>query len=310
MPLQVKRLGRTFFAEVSGLDLRQDLSDDTIAEIRHHWMREGVLLFRNQQFTTEEQVAYSKRFGKLEHNLRDDNAFVAPLGNLDQDGKLRDPNSEQSKFLRANQLWHSDSAYFAAPAMLSFLNGRVIDPDMPDGHTQWADMLAAYEDLPQSKRDAIEELIAMHDMQTSRSVTGRVLDPDERKKWPPVYHRMTRIHEETGKKVMYVGSQATTIVGWNDDAKSKKLFVELMQHATQDKYVYDHKWTKWDFVCWDNRRVVHRQRPFDEAKYPRVVFRSVVEGTGPDVIDGKGVNEFERFQALHGDRARILAAAE
>ena len=160
MPLQVKRLGRTFFAEVSGLDLRQELSDDTIAEIRHHWMREGVLLFRNQQFTTEEQVAYSKRFGKLEHNLRDDNAFVAPLGNLDADGKLRDPNSEQSKFLRANQLWHSDSAYFAAPAMLSFLNGRVIDPDMPDGHTQWADMLAAYEDLPQGKRDAIEDLIA------------------------------------------------------------------------------------------------------------------------------------------------------
>jgi alpha-ketoglutarate-dependent taurine dioxygenase len=164
-------------------------------------------------------------------------------------------------------------------------------------------MQAAYEDLPQSKRDQIEDLIAMHDMQTSRSVTGRVLDPDERKKWPPVYHRMTRIHEETGKKIMYVGSQATEVVGW-DQAKSKKLFVELMQHATQDKYVYDHKWTQWDFVCWDNRRVVHRQRPFDEAKWPRVVFRAVVEGTGPDVIDGKGVNEYERFQAIHGHSSK------
>ncbi len=306
MPLQVKRLGRTFFAEVSGLDLRQEQSDDTIAEIRAAWMEHAVLLFRDQQFTNEQQIAYAKRFGALEHNLRDDNAFVAPLGNLNPDGTIRDPDSEQSKFLRANQLWHSDSAYFPAAAMLSFLNGRVIDPAMPDGHTQWADMQAAYDDLPQSKRDEIAELVVMHDMQTSRSVTGRILDPDERKKWPPVYHRMTRIHEETGKPIMYVGSQATCVVGW-DEERSKKLFRELMRHATQDKYVHDHTWTKWDFVCWDNRRVVHRQCTFDEAKWPRVVFRAVVAGTAPDVIDGVGVNEYERFQAIHGGKQRAAA---
>jgi alpha-ketoglutarate-dependent 2,4-dichlorophenoxyacetate dioxygenase len=302
MPLQVKRLGRTFFAEVSGLDLRQRQSDDTIAEIRAAWMEHGVLLFRNQQLTDQQQEDYARRFGALETNLRDDTRFVAPLGNLNPDGTIRDPNSEQSKFLRANQLWHTDSAYFAAPAMLSFLNGRVIDPAMPDGHTQWADQLAAYEDLPQSKKDQIAELIAMHDMQTSRKVTARMLDAEERAKWPPVFHRMTRIHEETGKPIMYVGSQATTVIDWDED-ESRKLFVELLQHGTQDKYIYEHKWTQWDFICWDNRRVLHRQMPFDEAKYPRVVFRSTVAGTGPDVIDGKGVNEYERFQALWGKKA-------
>ncbi len=301
MPLQVKRLGRTFFAQVSGLDLRQEQSDDTIAEIRAAWLEHAVLLFPGQQLSNEQQIAYAKRFGALEHNLRDDNAFVAPLGNLNPDGSIRDPESEQSKFLRANQLWHHDSAYFATNAMLSFLNGRVIDPAMPDGHTQWADMMSAYEDLPQSKRDEIEGLIVMHDMQTSRAVTGRILDPDERKKWPPVYHQMTRVHEETGRKTMYVGSQATCVVGWNEN-DSRKLFRELMRHATQDKYIYDHKWTQWDFVCWDNRRVVHRQCPFDEARWPRVVFRAVVAGSGPDVVDGKAVDEYARFQARKQQR--------
>src|SRR3972149_78385 len=130
MALTVKRLGRTFFAEVSGIDLTQHPSDDAIAEIRAAWMEHGVLLFRNQRFTDAQQEAYARRFGLLEHNLRDDTRYVAPLGNLDPDGTIRDPDSEQSRFLRANQLWHTDSAYFAAPAMLSLLNGRVVSPDM------------------------------------------------------------------------------------------------------------------------------------------------------------------------------------
>jgi len=308
MPLTVKRLGRTFFAEVSGVDLSQRQSDATIAEIRAAWMEHGVLLFRDQKLTDEQQESYARRFGDLEHNLRDDTRYVAPLGNLNPDGTIRDPNSEQSRFLRANQLWHTDSAYFAAPAMLSFLNGRVVMPEMEKGETQWCDMLAAYEDLPQAKKDEIEDLIAWHDMQTSRKVTGRKLDEVEREKWPPVLHRMVRIHEETGKKIMYVGSQATCVVGW-PEAKSRKLFIELMQHATQDKYVFEHKWSQWDFVCWDNRRVCHRQRPWDEAKYPRVMYRSTVAGTGPDVIDGKGVDEYARFQALKS-KARESVAAE
>jgi alpha-ketoglutarate-dependent 2,4-dichlorophenoxyacetate dioxygenase len=80
-------------------------------------------------------------------------------------------------------------------------------------------------------------------------------------------------------------------------SSSQKLFAELMDFATQDRFVHTHAWREGDLVMWDNRRVVHRQVPFDEAKYPRVVVRTTVRGTGPDVIDGKPVDEFARARA-------------
>lgn len=295
--LDVRRLGRTFFAEVRGVDLRETLSDEIVAEIRSAWMEHGVLVFPGQLLTDAQQVAFSLRFGDLEEDLIDPTKFIANLGNLDEDGKLRDPASLKSRFLRANQLWHSDSAYFPAAAKLSFLNGRKFSSDMIGGQTQWADMRAAYDELPEGSRAAIEGKVVVHDMQTSRAKTGRLLSPEERAKWPPVTHPMVRVHEETGRKALYVGSQATCIVGAGE-VESQKLFAELMDFATQDKFVHTHVWREGDLVCWDNRRVVHRQRPFDEAKFPRVVVRTTVRGTGPDVIDGKPVDEYARLKAM------------
>jgi len=296
MALSVKRLGRTFFAEVRGPDLRETLSDETVAEIRAAWMEHGVLVFPDQLLTDQQQVAFSMRFGPLEEDLIDPTKFIANLGNLDEDGKLRDPASLKSRFLRANQLWHSDSAYFPAAAKFSFLNGRQIASDMEGGETQWADMRAAYDELDAERRALIEGKVVMHDMQTSRAKTGRLLSPEERAKWPPVHHPMVRVHEETGRKAMYVGSQATCVAGWSED-DSQKLFAELMDFATQDRFVHKHRWRQGDLVCWDNRRVVHRQVAFDEAKYPRVVVRTTVRGTGPDVIDGRPVDEYARARA-------------
>ena len=294
--LDVTRLGRTFFAEVRGLDLREHLSDATIAAIRAAWMEHGVLVFPDQRLSDEQQIAYSRRFGPLEEDLMDATKFVANLGNVDEDGTLRDPASLKSRFLRANQLWHSDSAYFPAAAKLSFLNGRVIEPDMRGGETQWADMRAAWDELPDDKKRLIDGKVAIHDMQTSRKKTGRLLSPEERAKWPPVQHAMVRVHEETGRKALYVGSQATSLIDWSE-ADSQALFAELMAFATQDRFVHTHTWRPWDLVCWDNRRLVHRQVPFDEARYRRVMFRTTVRGSGPDAVDGRAIDEHARARA-------------
>lgn len=296
MTLAVRKLGRTFFAEVRGLDLRDHLSDEGVAEIRAAWMEHGVLVFPDQMLSDAQQVAFSRRFGPLEEDLIDPSKFIANLGNVDEDGTLRDPGSLKSRFLRANQLWHSDSAYFPAGAKLSFLNGRVIADNMDGGQTQWADMRAAYDALSDDKKALIEGKVVIHDMQTSRAKTGRLLSPEERAKWPPVQHPMVRVHEETGRKALYVGSQATCVVGWGAE-DSQTLFTELMSFATQERFVHTHRWRQGDLVCWDNRRVVHRQVAFDEAKYPRVVVRTTVRGTGPDVIDGQPVDEYARARA-------------
>ena len=106
MTFKLRKLSHGLGAEVCDIDVTAPMSESAFGEIHRAFLDYGVLLFRNQQFTTEEQVAYSKRFGKLEHNLRDDNAFVAPLGNLDADGKLRERMGRNGKeYIKRNYRW-------------------------------------------------------------------------------------------------------------------------------------------------------------------------------------------------------------
>lgn len=294
MSISVERLGRTFFARVTGVDLTKPVSDRDLADIRQAIRDHAVLMFPGQPFTDETQEAFARNFGELEPGLYDPSQFTAPLGNLDEEGELLDPDSDKSKFLRANELWHSDSTYFPAPARLSFLSGRIVSPER--GETQWADFRAAYRDMPPARQAELEDLIVIHDIQNSRRKMGRDLTPEERAKWPPVQHPLIRIHEDTGDRALYVGSQATQVVGKNEE-ESQVLFKELLDHATQDQFVYTHSWTPNEFVIWDNRRVVHRRRPWDETKYPRVMYRCTVWCEGPTVIDGKRVDEHARLNA-------------
>ncbi len=296
MALDVKQLGETFFAEVTGVDLTRKLDDDTYREINGLLLQYGVLLFPDQRLTDEAQEVFSEWYGELEVTFNDDEKFTAHLSNVDEDGTIRDPNSRQSSFLRANQQWHSDSTIFQAPARISFLSGREVPP--VSGETEWADLQAAWEALPEDRKQELDGLIVEHDFQNSRIKAGHKFDEEQRKRWPPLPHPLVRTHEETGKKALYVGSQATHVVGWPRD-KGEALIEELLAFATQPRFVHTHTWRQYDFLMWDNRRVNHRGRPWDEAKYPRVLHRTTVKGTGPTMEGDKPVDEYAREQQVH-----------
>ena len=121
-------------------------------------------------------------------------------------------------------------------------------------------------------------------------------DPEQRRRWPPVLHPLVRVHEETGARALYVGSQAMCVIGWTDD-DSEALFQELLALATADRFVHTHAWRVGDLVLWDNRRVNHRGRPWDEANHVRDVRRTTVRGSIPTVVDGRAVNEYEAARA-------------
>lgn len=292
MSISVERLGRTFFARITGVDVTRPIDDATYGTIQQAIVDHAVVVIPGQEIGDDAQQAFAERFGEVEEGLFDPELITAPLGNLDDDGALRDPGSEMSRFMRANELWHSDSTYFDTPARLSFLSGRIVAPER--GETQWADFRAAYQAMPAARQAELDGLIIEHDMQNSRRKMGRSLSPEERKKWPPVHHPLIRIHEDTGDKALYVGSQATHVLGWNED-ESQALFKELLDYATQDEFVYTHSWTQWDLVIWDNRRVVHRRRPWDEDNVPRVMYRTTIQCAGPTVIDGQRVDEHARL---------------
>src|SRR3974390_2480316 len=109
MPLAIKRLGRTFVAEVRGIRLAETTGDETYREILDALMEHAVLFFPGQYLTDADQERFSKWYGPLEITFEDDRYFVAHLSNVDANGGIRDKNSRKSTFLRANQQWHSDS---------------------------------------------------------------------------------------------------------------------------------------------------------------------------------------------------------
>lgn len=291
--LSVKRLGRTFFAEVRGADLAKITDDAAYQAIYDALLEHAVLLFPDQELSDAEQEDFSKWFGPLEVTFEDDDYYVAHLSNVDEDGGVRDPNSRKSTFLRANQQWHSDSTVFQAPARISFLTAHEVPPE--GGETQWADMHAAWEALPETRKAELDGLVLEHDFQNSRIKAGHKFDEEQRKRWPPLKHPLVRVHEITGKKALYVGSQATHVVGWPVD-KGVALIDELIEFATQDRFVYTHKWSRHDLVIWDNRRVNHRGRPWNEDIYKRDLRRTTVKGSIPTMIDDEPVNEYEQAQ--------------
>ena len=290
MTIEITRKGLTLFAEVRGVDLKQPLDDDAFATLHQALLDHAVLYFPDQHLDDMQQEAFSRRFGPLEVTFEDDKAYTARLGNIDYDGSRRSPGDRISSFLRANQQWHSDSTFFQSPARISFLNAHTVPAE--GGETEWADMRAAWRALPEQRQRELEGLIVEHDFQKSRIRAGHKFDEEQRRRWPPVLHPLVRVHEETGEKTLYVGSQAMRVIGWSED-DSEALFLELLDLATQDQFVYTHQWRVGDLVMWDNRRVNHRGRPWDEVKYVRDVRRTTVKGAIPTVIDGGPVNEFD-----------------
>lgn len=290
MTLSVKRLGRTFFAEVRRVDITRELEDSEYRAINDALLEHGVLYFPEQPVTDAQQEVFSRWYGSLEVTFEDARLFTAHLSNLYDDGRIREADSRKSTFLRANQLWHSDSTMFQAPARISFLSAHAVAP--VGGDTQWADMRSAWEALPEQRRQELEGLIIEHDFQKSRRVTGHEFDEEERGRWPPLLHPLVRVHEETGRKAMYVGSQAIRVLGWQSE-EGRALIEDLIEFATQDRFVHTHHWSLNDFVMWDNRRVNHRGRPWDEEKYPRDLRRTTVKGEIPTMMDGLPVNEYE-----------------
>ena len=291
MALAVKKLGRTFFAEVRGVRLAEIASDKTYQAILDALLEHGVLLFPGQNLTDTEQEQFSKWFGSLEVTFEDDKYFVAHLSNVDADGGIRDKDSRKSTFLRANQLWHSDSTMFQAPARYSFLSAHAVPPE--GGDTQWADLRAAWDELPEQRRRELDGLILEHDFQNSRLKAGHKFDAEQRKRWPPLQHPLVRVHEKTGRKALYVGSQATYVVGWPLD-KGVALIEELIAYSSQERFIYTHKWTNGDLVIWDNQRVNHRGRSWDEEQYKRDLRRTTVKGSIPTMLRDKAVNEYEQ----------------
>ena len=243
----------------------------------------SVLVFRGQALSDEQQMAFSERWGPLETTVRtlggEDRlgAHIVDLSNTDPDGKLMGWDDRRMLYQSGNQLWHSDSSFKPVPAHSSALSARVIPPE--GGATEFASMRVAYEDLDENVLRDLDRLIVVHSFGFSRSMIDPGIGTEIGRDYPPVRHALVRANPRNGRRSLYIGSHAWFIEGIGLD-ESRILIARLLEQTTRPDRVYRHRWQVGDLVMWDNRCVLHRGRPWDSARYERVMHRTTVAGDG------------------------------
>jgi alpha-ketoglutarate-dependent 2,4-dichlorophenoxyacetate dioxygenase len=288
MSVSIRPLHPVFVGEVAGVDCRKPLRAAEVRAIEAGMDEYAVLVFRDQNITDAEQIAFTRHFGELENystpghiQRREDRrigAGIADFSNLDKDGRILSAEDRVWFFKLADRLWHSDSSFRPAPAKYSILSGRVI-PSW-GANTEFADMRAAYDALDARTKAEIEDVVCEHSLIYSREAIGFTdLAPEERAAFRPVRQPLVRTHPVTGRKSLFLAAHAGAIVGWT--VPEARMFLrDLTEHATQREFVYSHAWRPFDLVMWDNRTTMHRARRFDHNEV-RDVRRTTLAGDPP-----------------------------
>ena len=262
----------TFIGEVSGIDLTRRLTEEEVSAIHAGMDSFGVLVFHDQHFEDEQQIAFSRQLGMLEEATGDimsekDRRLSMDLNdisNLDKNGELLPRDDRRRLFGLGNMLWHSDSSFKEVPAKYSMLSARKIPAT--GGNTEFADMRAAYDALDDATKAEVHDLICLHSQIYSRGVLGfDDFTDEERAKWAPVRQRLVRRHPTTGRLSLYLASHAGGIEGW-PMPEARSFLRDLNEHATKRQFVYAHVWRPWDLVMWDNRVTMHRARRYDPTE--------------------------------------------
>lgn len=278
----IKQLHSHVAAEVTGIDVSEPLPDSTFAEIDAAFRRHSVLVFRDQPITDDQQIAFSERFGELETTkvgTAGAGSKLIVLSNMDADGTVVPPSDRQVLNNRANRLWHADSSFKAVPAKASMLSARVIPSK--GGNTEYISMRAVYAALPQSLKRAVEGKVVVHDYAYSRSkIDPTLVTDEERAAVPPVRQAMVIDHGPDLGRSLYLGAHAARVEGMPEN-DGRALIEELMDFATQERFVYSHIWQPHDLILWDNRAVIHRATPFESATEKRLMVRTTIAGDAP-----------------------------
>jgi alpha-ketoglutarate-dependent 2,4-dichlorophenoxyacetate dioxygenase len=290
MPITARPLHPLFAAELSGVDLRQ-VDDAALGEIVAAMARYGVcVIAHDRPLTDEEHIAFSSRLGPIERRpiltwsggkpQRIPYFEIIDQSNLDENGAIFKEDDRRLAFKRANRLWHTDVSFHPVRATYSVFSCHLIPPG--GAPTEFADMRAAYEALPEAMKARLEGLVAEHSYWHSR-VLGGGPEPteEERRSRPPAQHPLVHVHAGSGRKALYLASHIARVVGWPDD-EARALVQELTAFATQPQFVYRHHWRVGEIVIWDNLCTMHRATPFDDTRHPRDMRRTTCrEGTLP-----------------------------
>jgi len=266
-------------AEVSPVDLRQVHDTETLGQIRAGMDEYAVLVFRDQPFADDEQLAFAQRLdGELHTKLgisalqknRLGNEALGDISNLDESGEIMRSDNRRRMYGLGNRLWHTDASFQDPPGRYSMLSAKVVPP--VDADTEFADTRAAYDALPEEEKRRLEGLRVHHSIAYSRQTLGFEFSQGEQDALHGAIHPLVRTIPRSHRSSLYVASHASRIIEW-PVPEGRLLLRDLIEHATQAEFVYRHSWRVGDLVIWDNRATMHRARPFDDTRYRRELRR-------------------------------------
>lgn len=282
MAITIAPITPNFAAEIGDVDLSQPLTAVEVDEIKQAFWRYAVLIFPNQELTEQQHLAFARYIGPLETNLFTVNKnakFRVPpdlidVSNITLSDEIWKADSRMRQFNMGNRLWHTDSSFKYLPARASLLYALVIPPI--GGHTEFADLRAAYDALSEDMTRRLDGLVAEHSLAYSRAKTGFAdFTEAEQTTLPPVPQVVARTIPENGRKSLYLASHAGRIQGMPEE-EGRALIDQLLAHATQRQFVYTHRWRVHDLVMWDNRCTMHRGADFDDLRWRREMHRATV----------------------------------
>ena len=292
--VSVEKVGNALGAEIRGVDLSKPVADETFRQIFDAWLEHIVLVFPDQVLTNEQHIEFSRRFGTLEvhpsrkHNVKDNPELLLLTNRKDAAGNyvsLRDGGS----------IWHSDLSYMAEPSRCSLL--YAIDVPIDGGDTEWANMYSAYDALPQSLKEQIAELRAVHQFDlvdnprfgppsnmTEEDLKGSIWEPKSaavKARTPDAVHPIVRTHPNTGRKALFVSRRFTVRIADMAPDEGESLLLELFDYAERPEYIYHHRWSKHQLLLWDNRCTVHLACGGVPDSQIRTLQRTTVRGAIP-----------------------------
>ena len=274
-----KKLHASFAAEASPIDLCQLTDASILAQLRAAMAEYGVLVFKNQHFSNQQQLDFAKRMdGELHAKTssavlaknRYGNEALTDISNVGQDGSILGAEDRRRMNGISNRIWHTDASFEDPAGRYSMLYARNIPPVRAD--TQFADMRAAYEALDDETKNTIAHLHAHHSIVYSRHTMGFDFSEEESARLQGAIHPLVRLCADSPRRALYLASHASRIIEW-PIPEGRLLLKDLIEHATQAQFVWNHAWELNDLVIWDNRTTMHRARPFDDKKYKRELTR-------------------------------------
>jgi taurine dioxygenase len=286
--LEIILTGKALGAEIRGVDLAAGLDAATFRSIERAFNENGVIFFRRQNISEEQQIAFARRFGDVEININTQACLpgrpeILLVSNIMRDGKY-------IGLADAGTTWHTDMSAYDCPPRCSILYAREVPRDDSGnvlGDTIFASAAAAYDALEDQLKQRLEGKRAMHSyiakMEARRKAVGltREITAEHRAKMHPVWHPVFRTHPITGRKCIYVTEGECTEIGGLNGNEALETIEQLHRHVISPRFQYRHGWQVGDVLMWDNCTCQHLAVRDYSAHQRRLMHRVTVNGSVP-----------------------------